>query len=573
MFSPFLICLALIAGLLAQDNQSPKRTGASATPGVVRVTGRVVYDDTGQPAARHRVQLIVPTVLLNLRNGVGIPTAITDERGEFSLRAATVGEYYVYAEPIDRRGRSPLEQVLSRSGDDEADAANVDQFKKNNPKIIVDGQRDVEVSLRVPNPHFGSISGTVYDAANQPAPRATVHILTKGSDVIGMSMRTDDLGRYKVRGLPKGEYFLSASPPGKADGDAERFRSVQGSPGATYFPSTSLLRDSPRVVVVPDVETGNVDITLLSKTLRSLAGTVSMRGDNRPITNARLRLSVKQITDPSADTSKAVAENPMSHYTTISDKNGRWSFSNVPDGSYHLAVEPKTGDETPRFVQMAQEVTVNGSDIEDLSIEVSEGARLSGSVTLEGTGRAPQHIGVRASSNHPHASSSVMIGESGKFVLTGVPTGEIEVSATAFPQEKYYVKSIEANGVDLLRNKLSVSERDEVKDVRIVISSNVGVVTGRVLTETGPSIGGINVMLRRTGDDKLRSSGGNLATLTDHRGVFSLSAAPGNYLVVAWRKEDGPTAYETEMNKAMRAQGPGLTLSPSERKEIDIRLP
>src|ERR1051326_3273894 len=62
MLSPFLICLTLITGALAQDNQSPKPTAT------IMVTGCVVYEDTGQPATRHRVQLIASESLLNSRS-------------------------------------------------------------------------------------------------------------------------------------------------------------------------------------------------------------------------------------------------------------------------------------------------------------------------------------------------------------------------------------------------------------------------------------------------------------------------------------------------------------------------
>jgi hypothetical protein len=569
MFSPFLICLALITGTLAQENQQQKKTEAAAAPAeTVMVTGRVVYEDTGQPATRHRVQLIVSTALLNTR--LYIPTAMTDERGEFTIRTVSAGEYYVYSEPVDKRGHSLLDLVLARSGDDDADAANLDQFRKNNSRITVDGQRNVEVNLRVPNPHFGSISGIVFDDMHQPAARATVHVMSRGDDLSGLSLRTDDQGRYKVRGLAKGEYTVSASPPAK---DAGTNTSYQGSAGATYFPSTSLLKNSPPVVVLPDADTPNVDITLIARALRSLAGMVKMRSDNRPITNARLRLSARQITDPASDTSRAaLAENPMSAYMSSTDKSGRWSFSNVPDGSYVLSVEPKQGELVPpRFVQIEQELTVNGTDIEDLLIEVSEGARLSGSVILEGSAR-PLHISVDALAYQPHANSSGTVDETGKFTLTGVPAGEVEVSAFAVPQDKFYVRSIEANGLDLLRNKITLAENSEIKDVRIVISAGVGVITGRVLSGDKP-VAGVNVMLRRTGDDKLRLLGGALATVTNDRGVFTLSAAPGNYLVIAWRSADGPTALETAMSKAIKEQGTGITLSPSDRKQIDIRLP
>lgn len=574
MLSPFLICLTLITGILAQENQTPKKAEAVAAPaGTVVVSGRVVYEDTAQPAPRHRVQLIAAEVLLNART-LRIPTAITDERGEFNLRGVTPGEYYVLAGSVDYRDANQrLESVLVRSGDDAADAANLARFKKDNLKITVDGQRNLEINVRVPSLHLGSISGTVFDATHQPAARATVFVMGQGENTYGRTLRTDDEGRYKVRGLPKGEYIVSASPPAKDGRDGERPRNFQGSPGATYFPSTALAQNSPAVVVLPDLDTANVDITLIAKALRNLAGTVRIRGDNRPVTNATLRLSVRQITDPASDTSKAAGPaDLMSSYMSSTDKDGRWSFSNVPDGSYLLSVQPKQTDlVTPRFVELEQDLIVEGTDIEDLSIEVSEGARLSGSIMLEGGGAPPVHISVNAISYKLHANSTVSIDEAGKFTLTGAPMGEIQVSAFATPHHKFYVKSIEANGIDLLRNNITVVDKEEIKDVRIVISSAVGVMTGRVLTGDKP-VAGVNVLLRRTGDE-LRLAGGNLTTVTDARGTFTLSAAPGSYLVLAWRTADGAGAYEAAMSKATREQGTGIKLSPSDRKEIDIRLP
>jgi len=51
-----------------------------------------------------------------------------------------------------------------------------------------------------------------------------------------------------------------------------------------------------------------------------------------------------------------------------------------------------------------------------------------------------------------------------------------------------------------------------------------------------------------------------------------LSAAPGSYFILAWRSADGPS-FGDAMNRALRDQGPGVTLQPGDRKQLDIRLP
>ena len=544
MLSPFLLCLTIVTVPFAQDKTVPTGTAV--------VSGRVVYEDNEQPATRHRVQLIASQALFTSPKGLRIPTAITNERGEFSMQRVDAGEYYVVALHADRRDSRELTRVLARSSDSATDASRLEQFKKKYLRITVDGQHNVEVSVRVPNPHFGTISGMVLDNTRQPAARAMVRIESKDQDSPGGTVLTDAEGRYKVWGLPKGEYIVSASPPSK--GARVEF---QGSPGATYFPSTLLFQDSPPVVVLPDLDTSNVDITLISRALRSVAGTVRIHGDNSLVTNATVRLVVKG------------AESPLSNYLTSTDQSGHWSISNVPDGSYRLFVQPSQIEPKPRFVQIEQELTINGADIEDLLIEVSEGARLSGIVKLEGSGASLQFVDIHATSYKQNATSTVRLDEAGKFALTGVPLGEIVVSAFAYPADKFYVKSIEFNGADLLRGNVMLAEGSEIKDVRILISTGVGVITGCVLSQTGDRpVAGANVMLRRVDDDGPRLFGGKITGVTDDRGVFTLSAAPGNYLVVAWRSADGSAAFATAMDKGTR-----VTLSPSERKEIVIRVP
>ena len=147
------------------------------------------------------------------------------------------------------------------------------------------------------------------------------------------------------------------------------------------------------------------------------------------------------------------------------------------------------------------------------------------------------------------------------------------MSAFPRPQEKFYVKSIEANGLDLLRTNLTLGEGDEIKDVRIVISSNVGVLTGRVLSLAGDKpIPGVLVMLRRVNNDKLRLFGGKLSGETDERGTFSLSAAPGVYVVIVWRPSDGPSAFGEAMNKALQDPTARVNLAPADRKQLDLRI-
>jgi hypothetical protein len=581
LLSPIFLILALFsstfAQALVQNSQAATKAELVQAPmGNSLVTGRAVYEDTGLPATRHRVQLIASELLSGPHARFRIPTAITSDNGDFSFRRVAAGEYYVVAQTVDQHTGSGPFPFAGQSGDSAVDAAKVEQFKNAYTRIALDGQHNLAVNLRVSNPHFGTISGRILETKGTPAVHASVHLMSEGEKSFGGTALTDEQGEYRFWGLPAGEYVISASPPAQKRDEAEPTRHYEGVLGATYFPSTLESHNSPRVTVIADRDTSGIEITLLARSLHSLVGTVRLRGDNRPVSSATVRLTRNESSDQASGTPKSPdIEGAMSTYTSATDKNGHWWIANVPDGAYRLRVQSMVSEPTNQlFVAEEMDLTVAGADVEDVLVEVSGGSRISGVVSIEGNSPALQVVRVDANRFQGNASSHIRLDEGGKFALAAVPAGEITLSAFPSPQDRFYVKSIEANGLDLLRNSLTIAEGEEIKDVRIVISPNVGVVTGRVLSLSGDKpLAGISVLLRRVNDDKLRLFGGRLMTRTDDRGNFILSAAPGVYLVLAWRAADGPSAFVDAMNRALRDQVPGLTLLPSDRKQLDVRLP
>jgi hypothetical protein len=355
-----LSALFLYSTLLAQDNKEAQKPDVDQALGNSLVNGRAVYEDTGLPALRHRIQLISSQLLVRPMPRFRIPTAITNENGEFTFRQVAAGEYYVVPQAVDARpGSTSVFPLIGRSGDLAADAANVEQFKKDYTRIIVDGQHSLTINLRVANSHSGSISGRVLDSTGMPAVRASVHLMNKGETPFGASVLTDEQGQYRILGLPAGEYIVSASPPvntpPRADGE-RRANRFEGILGATFFPSTLESGNSPRVAVFADRDTGNIDITLLARSLHSLAGTIVYRGSNQTVSSAGVRLTRDDpVSDQRLFTSKKPdIEGPMSNYISSTDKSGHWLIANVPDGNYRLRVEspPAVDATTQRFLRL-----------------------------------------------------------------------------------------------------------------------------------------------------------------------------------------------------------------------------
>jgi hypothetical protein len=328
--------------------------------------------------------------------------------------------------------------------------------------------------------------------------------------------------------------------------------------GNTYFPSTIDRQLSPPVAVSPDREASDINITLVERSLRSVAGTVRDESDGHPIAGATVRLNKK-------DGDQVGIEAAMASYFSTTDAQGRWFLNNLPDGLYTIDVRPTAvvGAKLERFVNKRQDLTVAGTDVENLAIEVSRGGRVSGHVTVEkGNDPAPDiSIGI--------GSAITQVEANGEFIATGVPEGEFPLSVMIRPQNVFYAKSIQVNGTDLLREKLKTSTGGEIKDVRLVIAP-ASILTGRVLPASGRTpLSLVSVMLipadPATGPAFSRPNGS-----TNEQGTYLVSGAPGEYFVVFWGRGEPLPPHDAESIKKLSSNAMRVTLAPGERKSIDL---
>jgi len=534
------------------------------------VKGRTLYEDTGQSAPRERVQLVSSELLANHRDRYRIPTAITDSNGEFIFHRVGAGEYYVVVRPADAHLSSAEAAPFPlQTGDAATDAARLAEYKKDFTKITVNGESPVEIDLRVRNPHFGVISGRIVNVNGELAAGANVSAMRISERSFGTSMHTDENGSYRIIGMPAGEYIVSASPPPKTLNGGERPKGMEGLLGATYFPSTIDPHNSPAVAVYPDRETGDINITLVARSLHSVAGTVTREIDGHPVAGAFVRLIKKDGGDQASGPGNAAnIEAAMSNYFCATDTQGRWSVSNLPDGTYTVFVRPtevlSADAETQKFVEKRQDVTVAGADVEAITIEVSTGARISGRVTVE-EGNAPTPEILIAA-----GSAIAQVGPDHTFTATGVPEGEFPLAVIIRPLNIFYVRSIDLDGTDLLREKLKTRAGAEIKDIHIVISP-AAIFSGRVLSAPGGTpLSRIGVTLIPADPSKGEAHNSKLFGVTNEHGSFVVSGAPGEYFVIVLRLGERAPTRDGDSIKKFSANTLRVTLGPGERKSMDL---
>ena len=564
------IVLMLAANANAQSDLQTKprgtQPGNQTTARGSIVKGRVVYEDSGQPAPGQRVQLVPIESLANRRGPTRIPTTISGPNGEFSLLNPGTGEYYVVAQPADAHGSSAETAPFPReTGDQATDAANLEQFKRDFPRITVSGESPIEIEVRVKNPHFGRITGRILDANGTVVAGATVRAMKTGPDGFGLTVTSDANGAYQLKGLTPGEYVISANPPSQTAAPG-RPPAIEGVLGATFFPSTIDAHASPPVSVSPDSELGNIDITLIPRSLHRVTGMVRGEGDGHPVAGASVRLEKKDAAATEGNTQPAGVEAAMNTYLATSDQQGQWSIGNLPDGVYSISVRPsgRLGAKAERFVNKQQELTIGGSDVENLAIDVSPGGRVSGHVTLETGKTSTSSIAITIGVG----SASTLVDANGNFEVAGISEGEFPLSVMIRPPNAFYAKSIEVNGRNLLREKLNIQGASETKEVQVTIAP-ASILTGRVLTQPGGApVGQVNVMLipvdPASGSAFARPNGSSNAL-----GTFTVSGAPGEYFVVLWRRGE-PLPARDAASLAGSSNAVRVTLAPGERKSMDL---
>jgi len=446
-----------------------------------------------------------------------------------------------------------------------------------------------------------AISGKVTYPDGDPAINVQLSILRKkgnstvrfitGMNPLGMmALRTDDRGMYRASGLPPGEYFVSAAemhtdiqedessyPPGHGMDKFMRDLFMSDALATTYYGDVSNARDARVVKLEADEEASDINISLIEHQTYSITGRLTVKRDHRPLALAEIKIRSTENIGPLLPAERSVR----------TDQQGNWFFKDVPEGTYIITAEPPyqsadEDDEKPvrevrrKLSRKQQQVTVEGSDIAALELEMTEGASISGTVTFEGGRNNPHEAMVlveRVDGIKTPEPEYAAIDRDSKFTLEGLAAGELFLNVV-FYQGEGYAKSIMVNGTDVLREPLKLTEAQEIKDARIVVATDMAQLKGRVLEATGGQPrADVMVALIPNIPQRWRAQAGRLNARTNKTGEFNVRGAPGEYLVFLWPLGQTPEKIEEAYIKAHAATAQRVTLQPGGRQSADFVMP
>ena len=563
-----LVFLALVPGIAVSQRRIANPAPTPPQIPTFTVKGRVVFDNTERPVRRTQI------ALMQLPSDRGSErSSATDRDGRFAIDNVPTGVYFAVVNAPGIISPLAFMTLTDKGPSENYDLKTIREYCT---EIVVDGG-DVNVTIHARR--GGAISGKITYSDGDPAVDAQVAVIRRNGKKVTpvltgltaaalMSMRTDDRGRYRVAGLPPGEYIVSAaetntSPNGRRGSDSF-FGGFFESDAllVTYYGGGRRSDDAIKLDVTTGSETSDIDITLLDSTPHTVRGSVIAKLDRVPLPDATLSIRIRDQASLFGGGSQQFATN----------SEGLWVLDGVPDGTYVISVEPpgnfplpgadpdsevnydddgvppRKNVPTRKFVRNEVEITVSGGDLVVEPIALAEGASISGTLEFPQASddATPQYVQItyRYEADPTEAFGNSAFAQGTEFTVEGLRAGKIFLNATpgygggGLTEKNLFVKSITLNGVDLRQKPLTVSEGQSIKNVRIVIGQNPAKGSVKLTDGEGKPLPAKRLAIIPVDEGRWLFTNEIVAGVTDTRGTFAFRAAPGEYLVIVASAND-----------------------------------
>ncbi|MCA1584527.1 MAG: carboxypeptidase-like regulatory domain-containing protein [Acidobacteria bacterium] len=435
-------------------------TGPIVGTGVLR--GHVVTADTGAPVRRAQVTATADA----RRRG----QTTTDAEGRFEIRELPTGTYHLQ---VMKAGfLSPGMEQAGRTGI--------------GPRTRIElGEGSIIEKIVIPMWRGGVISGQVTDEFGEPVAGAQVNVLRYAYrdgrrqltparfPGLGSASRSDDLGRFRIFGLPAGEYYVGAQPP-RDFGAFSDAGPVEGL-ATTYFPGSPDVAQARPVRVRAAQEAPNVSFAVVRQRLARVRGTaLNSRGE--PFVGAMVMVG-------STDSELA----GFSSFGNAVRPDGSFVVTGLAPGAYNLTLRSPMQGESAELG--TTRIVADGSDVDGVVIAASIAGVIRGRVTIDDGSPLP---GAAAVGIFPEpvdrsvpmmGGSEAQVKQDGTFELKSL-FGRciLRVSPRGGSASGLGLKAVLANGEDVTDQEIDVSSGQVWENVDIVLTRKLTHVTGTQAT-------------------------------------------------------------------------------------------
>lgn len=582
-----LVLVSVAAGTSGSLRAQQPRDGRAANPvGTARISGVVVTADRiSKPLRRARVTLI--------GGELSFPrTVISTDEGTFAFHDLPPGRYSLNAA---KDGFVPMAFGSTRPN-------------RPGSRVVVAAGEQRSISLALPP--GAVITGTLTTRDGQPLPGIAVNamiyrffaptgerrLLASGAP----AAVTDDRGEYRLFGLPAGEYAITAhlrsgpvldfgaelqeisaaevrralievrdlsrraqpgpGTPGRAAPvGSEPRRSVVFAPA--YYPGTAMAALAKFVTLAAGEQRHGIDFSIEYVPTARVTGFVVLPGGPQ-------QASVTMVRDGG---SPGAFDQPRS---TRTGADGSFTLTSVPPGTYTILARAGRA-------AASTQITVDGEDLDGVTITMQPGITIAGRVVFKGSGSKPPDLpslripmptalagGAMAVSMPP-----VQIEPDGRFEIAGVIPGPYRFTSAVpgirTPVGPWWLTSLTIGGREVLDAPLDF--RHSVDDAVLTFSDRANELSGlaRVSADAAADL----YVIVFSADPALWFSNSRsvAAVRVGENGRYAVrNLPPGEYLVAATLDVDAGEWFDAPFLAQLAHQATRVTIEAHEVKTLDV---
>jgi Carboxypeptidase regulatory-like domain len=378
----------------------------------------------------------------------------------------------------------------------------------------------------------GSIAGKVTGPTGTGIAGVTVSAKLYSAQTYTATTGAD--GTYRIPGLDDGDYTVGFSGPAGSKWISEYYDDQP----SYYDADTVELLNSASVT---DINAELTEGALLAGTLSASSGTLS---------NAYVVI---------------LNNGGYSVANAYPAQNGSWSVA-VPAGTYKIMFGnygqylSEYWDDVPDL-QSAKAVTVAAGETRSgLDAVLDKGATISGTVTPEKGSFSFGYVYAEGNGT----SYGGYVDQSGKYTISGLPTGDYSLRFTAQGyQTEYWDDKPDAASAD----KIAVTKGQDITGKNAVLSRGA-ILMGKVVDTKSAPVSGIRVSVRSSGNQNKMS----VSATTQADGTYSVSGLAAGTYVVDYASEyfsTDPFVPQFYSGKSTWASADRVTVAKNEEKALN----